>query len=140
MITPPAPASGAAALLAASKAASLRIVDGVRTPTAELRDMRPCRNRMANHKMTKPARTSAITGTSIAATSTNQATREGRQRAAGIRAIPEQSQVGTSDDRGKGQVPCTSLLGSAQLTSISAGNTGQEADPTDKFTESLHCL
>jgi hypothetical protein len=48
MTTPPAPVSGAAALLAVSKAASLRIVDGVRTPTAALRDRRPCRNWTAN--------------------------------------------------------------------------------------------
>ncbi|HEX2742909.1 MAG TPA: hypothetical protein VHN16_00720 [Streptosporangiaceae bacterium] len=76
MTTPPVPVGGAGALLAVSKAASLRIVDGVRTPTVELRDMRPCRNRTANHKMTRPARTSAITGTSIATTSLNHATRE----------------------------------------------------------------
>jgi hypothetical protein len=39
-MVPPAPVEGAAALLAVSKAASLRIVDGVRTPAAEPRATR----------------------------------------------------------------------------------------------------
>jgi hypothetical protein len=70
MKAPPAPDQGAAALLAVSKAASLRIVDGVRTPTAELRGTRPCRSRMASHTTMRPANTSAIAGTSITTTST----------------------------------------------------------------------
>lgn len=68
---PPAAVMGAAALLAVSKAASLRIVDGVRTPTAESRATRPCHIRTASHKTMTPASTSTIAGMSIAATSTS---------------------------------------------------------------------
>jgi hypothetical protein len=75
--TPPAPAQGAAALLAVSKASSLRIVDGVRTPTGDPRRIRPCRNRTAAHTTIRPASTSAIAGTSNGTTSTGQATYDG---------------------------------------------------------------
>jgi hypothetical protein len=65
------PARGAAALLAVSKAASLRIVDRVRTPAAEPLATRPCHIRTASHKTMRPASTSTIAGASIAATSTS---------------------------------------------------------------------
>jgi len=70
MAAPPAADKGAAALLAVLKAASLRIVDGVRTPTAEPRGTRPCHSRMASHITMRPARASAVAGTSITTTST----------------------------------------------------------------------
>jgi hypothetical protein len=62
MTRPPAPCSGAAALLATANASSLRIVDDVRTPATQLRESLPRQLATASHTTGQITANHAIRG------------------------------------------------------------------------------